>query len=497
MQLSEKYYLSLSISFAFLCLALYSLYIQPWIFDDAFIFFRYAENLNNGNGLVYNVGERVEGYTSFLWVILMAFGDLAGFNIILFSKIMGLIFASGCVLLTAFSYKFTDVIKPVTASTATFFLGTTGIFLPWGVSGAETTMFAFLILLSVLYYMSIRSSGSPCDFSLLGAIAAVSTLTRPEGALIFLIIILDQISSSQTRKRSVYRHSIFFFILLVIPHFTWRLIYYGYPLPNPFYAKVGFGISQVLRGCRYMVKFGIPALLIVLPLIDPVFINDFLRRQRVMYPMFIIVIVYTFYVILVGGDFVPGVRFFAPVMAFICILSASAIRLIYSRKITPFLISITVLYNIYMLNFYYITPQMVTEPVTEAGREVGLWLKNNAAPDAVIATNTAGSIPYYSGLKTIDMLGLNDAHIAHREMPDMGARYAGHEKADGRYVLDRKPDYIQFWSSLGWETPVFRSDKELYALPEFHEEYELRKITLPSGKILKLFEKRQNKDRDL
>jgi hypothetical protein len=485
-----------AILFSLLCLIIYSLYIQPWIFDDAFIFFRYAENLNSGDGLVYNVGERVEGYTSFSWVILMAVGDLAGFNIIIFSKITGLIFAFGCILLTAFSYKFTDVITTVTASTATFFLGTTGIFLPWGVSGAETTMFAFLVLLSVLYYLSIRSSGSPRDFSLLGAIAGVSTLTRPEGAIIFLVIILDQILHSQTRKRSVYLYSIFFFILLVIPHFIWRLIYYGYPLPNPFYAKVGFGLSQVLRGLRYMVKFGIPALLIILPLIDPVFINDFLRRQRIMYPMFIIVIVYTLYIIIVGGDFVPGVRFFAPVMALICILSASTIGVVFNRKIIPFLISITILYNIYMLNFYYITPQMVTEPVTEAGREVGLWLKNNAAPDAVIATNTAGSIPYYSGLKTIDMLGLNDAHIAHREMPDMGARYAGHEKADGRYVLDRKPDYIQFWSSLGWETPVFRSDKELYALPEFHEEYELRRITLPSGKILRLFERRQNTDRD-
>jgi hypothetical protein len=139
---------------------------------------------------------------------------------------------------------------------------------------------------------------------------------------------------------------------------------------------------------------------------------------------------------------------------------------------------------------------MVTEPVNETGKEVGLWLKDNASPDAVIATNTAGTIPYYSGLRTIDMLGLNDVHIAHRDMPDMGARYAGHEKADGRYVLDRKPDYIQFWSSLGWEKQVFRSDKELYALPEFHEEYELRRITLPSGKILRLFERRQNADRD-
>jgi arabinofuranosyltransferase len=246
-----------------------------------------------------------------------------------------------------------------------------------------------------------------------------------------------------------------------------------------------------------MVKFGIPALLIILPLIDPSNIYDFLKRQRIIYPMLIVVIVYTAYIIFIGGDCVPGIRFFTPVMAIICILSAYAIRVGYSDKIIPFLVSATVIYNIYMLSFYYITPQIFAEGVAETGKEVGLWLKDTADPEAVIATNTAGSIPYFSKLKTIDMLGLNDAHIAHRKVSNMGSRYAGHEKADGRYVLDRKPDYIQFWSSLGWETPVFRSDEEIYADPEFHEQYELRRTTLPSGEILMLFERRKDADQDL
>jgi arabinofuranosyltransferase len=474
-----------------LCLVFYSLYIQPWMFDDAYIFFRYAENLTRGNGLVYNVGERVEGYTSFLWLMLMSAGDLAGLNIIIFSKITGLIFAAGCILLTAFSYKFIDNVTPAMAAIATLFLGTTGIFLPWGVSGIETTMFAFLVLLQVLYYISIRNNGSRRQFSFLGAIAAIATLTRPEGALVFLVIVLDQLLRRQTEKRSVYRYAILFFVLLIIPHFIWRLVYYGYPLPNSFYAKVGFGISQVLRGCRYMVKFGIPALLIILPLIDPPAIKGLLKRRSVLFPAFTIVILYTVYIILVGGDYMPGVRFFTPIMPIICILSSYVILTSFSRRIVPFLVSAIVLYNIYMLSFYYITPQIILEPVAVAGKEVGLWLKENAAPDAVIATNTAGSIPYYSGLKTIDMLGLNDIHIAHRKMPDMGTRYAGHEKADGRYILNRKPDYIQFWSSLGWETPVFRSDWELYELPEFHKQYELKRITLPSGKVLMIFERRR------
>ena len=40
--------------------------------DDAFISFRYAENLANGQGLVFNPGERVEGYSNPLWTVLFA-----------------------------------------------------------------------------------------------------------------------------------------------------------------------------------------------------------------------------------------------------------------------------------------------------------------------------------------------------------------------------------------------------------------------------------------
>jgi hypothetical protein len=49
-----------------------TLLCYPFIIDDAFISFRYSENLVRGHGLVFNPGERVEGYTNFLWVMVMA-----------------------------------------------------------------------------------------------------------------------------------------------------------------------------------------------------------------------------------------------------------------------------------------------------------------------------------------------------------------------------------------------------------------------------------------
>jgi hypothetical protein len=65
-----------------------------WSFsiDDAGISFRYAAHLAEGGGFVWNVdGPRVEGYSNFLWVLILAAGRWVGFNIEIFAKILGFI----------------------------------------------------------------------------------------------------------------------------------------------------------------------------------------------------------------------------------------------------------------------------------------------------------------------------------------------------------------------------------------------------------------------
>ncbi|HEX4934306.1 MAG TPA: hypothetical protein VFV33_14045, partial [Gemmatimonadaceae bacterium] len=53
---------------------LWAAWRRAWVSDDAYITFRYADHLARGLGLVFNVGERVEGYSNFLWTIWIAFG---------------------------------------------------------------------------------------------------------------------------------------------------------------------------------------------------------------------------------------------------------------------------------------------------------------------------------------------------------------------------------------------------------------------------------------
>lgn len=62
--------------------------------EDAFISFRYARNFVDGHGLVFNIGQREEGYSNLLWVIILAVGKMLGFSFEVFSRLASLLFIS-------------------------------------------------------------------------------------------------------------------------------------------------------------------------------------------------------------------------------------------------------------------------------------------------------------------------------------------------------------------------------------------------------------------
>ena len=68
--------------------------------DDAFISFRYAENFAAGNGLVFNAGERVEGFTNLSWTVLFGLIMSVGGEPVLVSVILGWIAIAMLILVT-------------------------------------------------------------------------------------------------------------------------------------------------------------------------------------------------------------------------------------------------------------------------------------------------------------------------------------------------------------------------------------------------------------
>jgi len=94
----EIYIFTLKIALAIIALILFTK--RTWVGEDAFIFFRYVDNLINGHGLVFNIGERVEGFTSPLWVFFLAGIRIAtSFELRQISIIVGLLLSTLSILL--------------------------------------------------------------------------------------------------------------------------------------------------------------------------------------------------------------------------------------------------------------------------------------------------------------------------------------------------------------------------------------------------------------
>lgn len=241
--------------------------------DDAYISFRYAQNVILGHGLVFNAGERVEGFTNFLWTALMIPVVGAGADVGRFSIILGVLFGVGTLWLTvqlARSLRLPNWVGYLAA----FLLAVDGSFAIWSVGGLETAMFAFLLTSGATFYMLEQRPKVRRTLSLppSGILFALAALTRPEAAAVFALTAGHQFLSraihaaQSAAKQRVSFSSIFprtdilrvvGFGSMFIPYWLLRWWYYHSFFPNSFYAKVAPGgpIAQLERGWHYVTQF--------------------------------------------------------------------------------------------------------------------------------------------------------------------------------------------------------------------------------------------------
>lgn len=421
---------------------------QPYTVDDAFISYRYAENFAAGNGLVYNVGERVEGYTNFLWVMLLAIGPAIGIASLLWSKILGAALTVGVIGVT---YSLARRIAPhctwAPAGSA-LLAASCAILSVSGVDGLETELLTFLLIGGTLRYL-VEIAG-PRRFPWSALIFLAAGLTRPDGCLFFAVIVGHRLL--MIRRVKAHRYDVVMLAMFIVPglaYFFWRYQYYGYPLPNTFYAK-GMGSSGLWsrgwgRFQQFLSELGYAFLL-------PAVIGVWLRRldHRIWLIVSLIVARWLF-AISAGGAWMGYHRFFAPTVPLIFVLGAIGVELALRRTVNlqratrRDLMLLAIACGVGANLWYSLTwvkPPMYAyaEGLSDAHVELGRWLGEHAPRDAVLACGDAGALPYYSGLTTIDTLGLNDEHIAH--LPG-----AFSHKDAVEYVFSRSPDYVVVLSS--------------------------------------------------
>ncbi|MGB5288122.1 MAG: glycosyltransferase family 39 protein, partial [Ignavibacteriaceae bacterium] len=180
----------------------HSIYLSV-IAEDAFISFQYANNLVNGFGLVWNIGDPpVEGYTNFLWVMLCSIGLLLNLELITFSQLLGIL---SSVITLIYVYKIGKKIlgfKTKIALIPCLMLAVSGPFATWASSGMETNLFTLFIVGSVYYELSFVLSHKRSSLSFLFLFMLLAALTRPEGFGFFLILFVLHLIKAEASKSS-------------------------------------------------------------------------------------------------------------------------------------------------------------------------------------------------------------------------------------------------------------------------------------------------------
>lgn len=160
---------------------------HAYTIDDAFISFRYAQNLIDGHGLVYNIGERVEGYTNLSWTLLIAGALAAGLDPEMFTTVLGAAFGLGTIVIT---YRLAEQLLPTgpVPCVASWLLATSPALTGHAVFGLETSMFACLVMAGILLF--VREEAEPQRRPWSGLVFAAAGLTRPEAPLFLGLMLL-------------------------------------------------------------------------------------------------------------------------------------------------------------------------------------------------------------------------------------------------------------------------------------------------------------------
>ena len=421
--------------------------------DDAYISFRYAENFVSDNGIVYNEGEIVEGYTNFLWVIIISGFKKVGIDLLLGARIISLLSAVGIILLTYYiSAHIFSMYGPVSFLSA-YLVALNPGFVLWSYSGMETLFFSFFVLSGLTCVLLYLQKGSVLMIYYSSVLFLTASLTRPEGVIFFAgsFLFLFIFNRQNSLENILVRFKKLALPLVIFAvaygfYFNWRYNYYGQLLPNTFYAKTGFE-NQQLKGFYYCFKFVRESMAAGFLLIFPIYmLKEIFGDVRIRF-IFFILGMYVIYIISIGGDNLLVQRFFVPVIALIFTLVALGIASIMTKlKSSTFLkFILSLFFIVYPLTVLFDTrafPMLGVESTLlhyENMKKAGIWLKENSLPGETVAVESAGIIPYFSGLKSYDRLGLNDLHISRKGKYGEGER----DKSDEDYIKwTLRPDYL-------------------------------------------------------
>ena len=429
--------------------------------DDAFITYRYADNLRAGKGLVFNPGERVEGTSSLLFTIMLAVAMALGGEPHFWARIFGGASFCGLVMVTyAFGrHLYSGPGRRILSLGAAALVAAATPLAFYSTGGLETDLYALLLTSAV----ALQIKNTPGWAFVWGLVA----LARPEGAAFAALClgiqwIFDYLEGRSFQRASLAAaRSLLRFLAVFGPVLIFRVAYYHELLPNSVIAKGGFLAAH--RGTslmawvqylwagpgamlfrRFLAVWGAVLLLAPLGIALP-------GRRRA--SALLAGIIAGTYALCVWdeGDWMGRYRLLTPAIAPLALLLVLGLRSLLiapaplwrrlawrGRNAVSILLSLAVIAWCFDRLYYerhYRNPYAGNDYLTPIGKNLGAVMQ----PTDTLATDMVGVVGFYSHMRMIDEMGLCDYHIAHN-----GTRFPTMGRLDHEYVASRRPTFFMF-----------------------------------------------------
>lgn len=453
--------------------------------DDVYIVYRYARNLANGTGFVFNPGERVEGVSCFLWTVMLAPFAALGVPLPRIAPVLGAACGLGSIVLVArmqAEYQgrqrlmWRDLLPALLLASSPYFLY-------WSVGALEAVPFTLLVTLALRDHM--REMRERTRFPRSALWLTLAAMTRPEAPVLIVLLGAARLFEAHTQhwpaadRRAGAR---WLMVLLGIlgPFFAWRYFYFGEWLPNTYYAKLGaplherasVGLTYVGRWAASLLPhFGMAGwalrslglqIMILLTLLLGLALRDTQLRAAALIALGLVLAgIYE------GGDWMPMYRFMVPVLPALALVSAAALLNFAARgRAGQYLgIALVVVLLLAAGDTAYRERNgdrgllRVNRGYQHAHQEVGAYIAAHGFAGETVAVMDIGMIGWLAARQRIvDISGLTDRVIAHATGGFLNKRYAA------SYIFDQRPRYMVL-------VPSYGPDERLAADPRMREHY--------------------------
>ena len=283
-----------------------------WISDDGLISLRTVMNVTHGNGLTFNVGERVQTFTHPLWLALLTAGYLLIGNVYYATFALSML-----VSLWVFWLAVSRAKSPWQAWVAAAALISSRAFTDYSTSGLENPLVN--LLLAAFVGAFLRGDGTPDRWLVtLWGLASLVYLARPDTVLVVAPLLL--VATVRVRHLAVVARAVSLGLLPAVAWTAFAVVYYGFPFPNTAYAKLGVDISRAQlwkQGVIYVIdafdRDPLTPVLILFAIVMAAAAGGGAERRAERSASRALaagVAIYLVYVASIGGDFMSG-RFFA------------------------------------------------------------------------------------------------------------------------------------------------------------------------------------------